>query len=91
MADPYIALGWLAMGRGPQPQRRPDQHPQLGSGRTLVVGDRLDSDVAAAERAGLEAALVLTGGTSVEEADSSKADAPRPVAVAESLSALVKG
>ena len=75
----------------PEPQLFITALDRLGEGRTLVVGDRLDSDVAAAERAGLEAALVLTGGTSVEEADSSKADAPRPVAVAESLSALVEG
>ena len=34
---------------------------RLGEGRTLVVGDRLDSDVAAAGAAGLDAALVLSG------------------------------
>ena len=32
---------------------------RLGEGRTLVVGDRLDSDIAAAD-AGLDGALVLT-------------------------------
>ena len=35
---------------------------RLGEGRTLVVGDRLDSDIAAAEAAGLDGALVLSGG-----------------------------
>ena len=31
---------------------------RLGEGRTLVVGDRVDSDLAAAKAAGLDAALV---------------------------------
>ena len=39
---------------------------RLGEGRTLVVGDRLDSDIAAADAAGLDGALVLTGGESAE-------------------------
>jgi len=60
---------------------------RLGPGRVLAVGDRLDADVAAADRAGLDAVLVLTGATSAEEAAS--AGEPRPVAVAASLGALV--
>lgn len=59
---------------------------RLGDGRTLVVGDRLDSDVAAASAAGLAAALVLSGGTSAEEASASE---PAPLYVADSLAALV--
>jgi glycerol-1-phosphatase len=60
---------------------------RLGPGRTLVVGDRLDSDVAAAARVGIDAALVLTGGTSAEEAAS--AGEPHPKVVAESLATLI--
>jgi glycerol-1-phosphatase len=60
---------------------------RLGDGRTLVVGDRLDADVAAAATAGLDSALVLTGGTSAEEA--AAAEEPRPLLVADSLAALV--
>ncbi len=60
---------------------------RLGEGRTLVVGDRLDADVAAAAAAGLDAALVLTGGTTAEEA--AAAPEPRPRFVADSLAALV--
>ncbi len=60
---------------------------RLGDGLTLVVGDRLDVDVRAAAGAGLDAALVLTGGTSREEA----AAAQEPVAVAETLAQLVLG
>jgi HAD superfamily hydrolase (TIGR01450 family) len=56
--------------------------------RVLVVGDRLDSDVEGARRAGLDAALVLTGNTAREEADAAD---PGPTHVAASLAALVLG
>jgi HAD superfamily hydrolase (TIGR01450 family) len=76
----------------PEPQLFLTALDRLGDGRTLVVGDRLDSDVAAAKRAGLDAALVLTGGTSVQEARGpAKGDGARPVAVADSLATLVEG
>ena len=77
----------------PEPQLFLTALDRLGEGRTLVVGDRLDSDVAAAAAAGLDAALVLSGGTTREQADASarKADAPRPVEVAEDLASLVDG
>lgn len=73
----------------PEPQLFLTAVDRLGSGRTLVVGDRLDADVAAASRAGLDAALVLTGGATREEA--AAAPDPRPVAVADTLAALVQG
>ena len=60
---------------------------RLGTGRTLVVGDRLDSDLAGASAAGLDAAIVLTGVTSSEDAQAA-AD-PAPVAVARDLHELV--
>jgi glycerol-1-phosphatase len=62
---------------------------RLGPGDTLVVGDRLDSDLAGAHAAGLDAALVLTGATSREEAEA--AQDPRPVAVNATLAELVQG
>jgi glycerol-1-phosphatase len=70
----------------PEPQLFLTALDRLGSGRTLVVGDRLDSDVAAAGRAELDAALVLTGQTSREDLDGAD---PQPVAVADSLATLV--
>jgi HAD superfamily hydrolase (TIGR01450 family) len=73
----------------PEPQLFYTALDRLGEGRTLVVGDRLDSDVAAAAKAGLDSALVLTGGTSREEADEAKE--PKPTAVAASLAELVLG
>jgi glycerol 3-phosphatase-2 len=62
---------------------------RLGSGRTLVVGDRLDADVRAAARLRLDSALVLSGGTTREEAMA--AEDPRPLAIADSLGTLVLG
>ena len=73
----------------PEPQLFITALDRLGGGRTLVVGDRLDTDVAAAGRARLDAALVLTGGTSPEEAAAARD--PEPVHVAASLHELVLG
>ncbi len=60
---------------------------RLGDGRTLVIGDRLDSDIAAAAAAGLDGALVFSGDADVvpELVDGD----PRPVATASNLAALV--
>lgn len=77
----------LIVGK-PEPQLFLTAIDRLGEGRTLVVGDRVDSDLAAAARARLDSALVLTGGARREDADGAE---PRPVAVAESLAALVSG
>ncbi len=60
---------------------------RLGPGRALMVGDRLDSDLAGAAAAGLDGAIVLTGVTTREQALA--ATDPAPVAVADSLHALV--
>ena len=72
----------------PEPQLFLTALDRLGEGRALVVGDRLDSDVAAAARLGLDAVLVLSGGTSADEVDGAD---PKPVAVSDSLAALVAG
>jgi HAD superfamily hydrolase (TIGR01450 family) len=70
----------------PEPQLFLTALDRLGEGKTLVVGDRLDADVAAAGRVPLDAALVLTGGASRDELDGAE---PKPVAVADNLAALV--
>ena len=59
---------------------------RLGVGRTLVVGDRVDTDLAAAAAAGLDAALVLSGGTKREALNGFE---PAPVAVTETLADLL--
>jgi glycerol-1-phosphatase len=71
----------------PEPQLFLTALDRLGDGRTLVVGDRLDSDVAAAGAARLDAALVLSGGTT--RAEAKLAHDPRPVAIADDLASLV--
>ena len=82
------ASGRTAVSVGkPEPQLFLTALDRLGEGRTLVVGDRLDSDIAAAKRVGLDAALVLSGGTSAEEA--AAAPEPKPDAVAATLAELV--
>jgi glycerol-1-phosphatase len=60
---------------------------RLDGGRTLVVGDRLDVDLAGAAAAGLEAAIVLTG--IATESQARAATDPAPVAVADDLYSLV--
>ena len=70
----------------PQPQLLLTALDRLGEGRTLVVGDRVDADLAAAASAGLDAALVLTGGQGASDLDGAD---PQPVAVAETLAALI--
>lgn len=62
---------------------------RLGPGRSLMVGDRLDSDLGGAAAAGLDGAIVLTGVTTREQAEA--AHDPAPVAVAETLYGLVTG
>lgn len=73
----------------PEPQLFFTALDRLGEGSTLVVGDRLDSDIAAAGKAGLDSALVLTGGTTRAEADT--AGEPKPTMIAASLGELVLG
>ncbi len=60
---------------------------RLGPGRALVVGDRLDSDLAGAAAAGLDGAIVLSGVTSRAQAEA--ATNPAPVAIADDLRSLV--
>ncbi|GHJ48484.1 acid sugar phosphatase [Catellatospora sp. TT07R-123] len=54
---------------------------QAGAHRALVVGDRLDTDIAGAHRAGMDSLLVLTGvSTAVEAAKASGQQRPTYVA-----------
>lgn len=56
-----------------------------GGGRPLVVGDRLDTDIAGASRLGWDSALVLTGSTRREDVDGSPWS---PTIVVDDLAAL---
>lgn len=72
----------------PEPQLLLTALDRLGEGRTLVVGDRVDTDLTAAAAAELDAALVLSGGTPREALNGFK---PEPVAVKETLADLLLG
>jgi HAD superfamily hydrolase (TIGR01450 family) len=73
----------------PEPQIFLTALDRLDGGRTLVVGDHLDSDLAGAAAAGLDAAIVLTGVATRQQA--AAATDPAPVAVEDDLYALVTG
>jgi HAD superfamily hydrolase (TIGR01450 family) len=60
---------------------------RLGTGRALMIGDRVESDLAGAAAAGIDGAIVLTGISTRAEAEA--ATDPAPVAVAEDLRSLV--
>jgi HAD superfamily hydrolase (TIGR01450 family) len=60
---------------------------RLGPGRALMVGDRVDADLGAAHAAGIDGAIVLTGASERAAADAARD--PAPVAIADSLAALV--
>jgi glycerol 3-phosphatase-2 len=78
---------------GAEPEIVGKPHPRLlraaleraGGGRALVVGDRLDTDVAGAAAVGWDSALVLTGISSREDAEASEL---RPAYVIDDLSGL---
>ena len=89
-----LAAVEVASGRGativgkPEPQLMLTALDRLGEGRTLAVGDRIDTDIAAARAAGLDSALVLSGGADRAELHGVE---PAPVAVADNLGALILG
>jgi HAD superfamily hydrolase (TIGR01450 family) len=62
---------------------------RVGAGRALMVGDRIDSDLAGAAAAGIDGAIVLSG-VSTRAAAEAAAD-PAPVAIADDLRTLVLG
>ena len=72
----------------PEPQLFQTAMDRLGEGRTLVVGDRVGSDLAAAAAAELDAALVQSDGSDHSELDGFE---PKPVAVGETLAELLVG
>lgn len=88
-----IAAVETASGRSVMTVGKPDPTlvrtalDRLGDGRALLVGDRVDADLAAAHAAGIDGAIVLTGASDREIAQS--APAPGPVAIAERLATLV--
>jgi HAD superfamily hydrolase (TIGR01450 family) len=62
---------------------------RTGSSRGLMVGDRLDTDIAGGNRAGMATLLVLTGVCTSDEADSALGD-EIPTYVGEDLRSLLR-
>ncbi len=71
----------------PDPQVFEVAVDRMGAGRTLVIGDHLISDLGGAAAAGLDAAIVLSGITSRDQAEA--ANDPAPVAIGQDLATLV--
>jgi glycerol-1-phosphatase len=91
-----VAALRTALGRGPdQVIGKPE--PTLfelaarraGAGRPLVVGDRLDTDIDGAHRAGMDSLLVLTGVDSEQDAYA-RPPRRRPTYVGDDLTALLR-
>jgi glycerol-1-phosphatase len=89
-----VAAVSTALGRGPDTVvGKPDPGlfvqaaRERGASRPLVVGDRLDTDIEGAHRAGMDSLLVLTGVTHREELAAVEEE-HRPTYVADDLSAL---
>jgi HAD superfamily hydrolase (TIGR01457 family) len=92
-AGALLAVVVTTTGAEPEVVGKP--HPPLlgaaaeraGGGRALVIGDRLDTDVAGAVALGLDSALVLTGISTREEAEASELP---PTYVVDDLSVLFR-
>jgi len=94
----FVAAVAAAAGRRPLVTGKPAPHLQylaaqrVGAVRPLVVGDRLDTDVAGAVAAGMACALVLSGVSTRAEVDAAVAAGRAvPTWVADDLLALVQG
>ena len=91
-AGALLASVTFATGRAvrcagkPEPAMFEEARRALGTGRCLVVGDRLDSDIAGGAAAGMDTALVLSG--SASDADVAAWTGARPTHVLSGVGAL---
>lgn len=73
----------------PQPPLFEETRRRVGGARPLVVGDRLDTDIEGAQRAGFDSLLVLTGVTGLTELVAAPPH-ERPTYLAPTLAALTE-
>ncbi|HEX2922760.1 MAG TPA: HAD-IIA family hydrolase [Chloroflexota bacterium] len=86
LAGIEVASGQTAVSIGkPEPGMIEVARSLLGPGKMIMVGDRLDSDIAGGLRAGIGTALVLTGVTTRQEGEESEW---RPDYILEDVSGL---
>lgn len=79
-----------AVGGKPQAPIFERARREVGLERPLMCGDRLDTDIAGANAAGIDSALVLTGIDGRQDAERAERGL-RPTYVVDSLTALVSG
>lgn len=93
----FVAAVTAATGRTPEVVGKPAPAllqaaaARIGASHPLVVGDRLDTDIAAAAAVGMESALVLTGVSQRPDVAALPADAAMPTWIAADLLAVVTG
>jgi glycerol 3-phosphatase-2 len=87
-----VAALETATGRSPEVAGKPERTlfesaaARLPDGPTLMIGDRVETDLSGAAALGWDTALVLTG---VSDSDDADAAEPEPTYVADDLAALV--
>jgi glycerol-1-phosphatase len=80
--------GWPRIAGKPEIALHRETMLRTGAKHPLVVGDRLDTDIEGANRAGVDSLLVLTGVTTRAEADAAQG-VHKPTYVADDLRALL--
>jgi glycerol 3-phosphatase-2 len=84
----YAGVDPVVAGK-PEPPLFLETQRRCGGRRPLVVGDRLDTDIEGATRAGFDSLLVMTGVTGLRELVEAKPEL-RPTYVAADLAALAR-
>lgn len=79
---------WPTVAGKPEPALHRETMIRTGAQRPLVVGDRLDTDIEGANRAGVDSLLVLTGVATLEQLRDAP-DLHQPTYVAEDLRGLL--
>ena len=80
--------GWPRIAGKPEIALHRETMIRTNAKRPLIVGDRLDTDIEGANRAGVDSLLVLTGVTTRDQAEAAEG-AHKPTYIAEDLRALL--